>query len=44
MSNELFKTTSIPNFKLFKSGEKKLDVVGIHGLTTIEETLIKLNI
>ena len=43
MSNELFKTTSIPNFKLFKSGEKKLDVVGIHGLTTIEETL-KLNI
>ena len=44
MSNELFKTTSIPNFKLFISGEKKLDLVGIQGLTTIEETLIKLNI
>ncbi len=44
MSNQLFKTSSIPNFKLFISGEKKLDLVGIHGLTTIEETLIKLNI
>jgi thioredoxin 1 len=44
MSNELFQTNSIPNFKLFISGEKKLDLVGINGLKTIEETLIKLNI
>jgi thiol-disulfide isomerase/thioredoxin len=42
MSHELFQTNSIPNFKLFTLGEKKIDLVGLNGLKTIEETLIKL--
>jgi thiol-disulfide isomerase/thioredoxin len=44
LSNKLFETNSIPNFKLFISGEKKLDLVGINAIKTIEEALIKLNI
>jgi len=44
MSNNLFITDSIPNFKLFISGEKKLDLVGINGLKEIEKTLLGLNI
>ena len=44
MSNNLFKTDAIPNFKLFISGEKKLDIVGVDGFKKIEETLLELNI
>jgi thiol-disulfide isomerase/thioredoxin len=44
MSNKLFATNSIPNFKLFISGEKKLDLMGIDAIQKIEETLLELNI
>jgi thiol-disulfide isomerase/thioredoxin len=44
MSNNLFRTDAIPNFKLFISGEKKLDLVGVDGLKKIEEALLGLNI
>lgn len=44
MKNKLFETDSIPNFKLFISGEKKLDLMGIDAIQKIEETLLELNI
>ena len=44
MSNNLFITDTIPNFKLYIYGEKKLDLMGIDAIQKIEETLLELNI